>query len=386
MQDDNNLDSVGMPAVTAPESMPGTSSELLQSGQSRSPEAVEFVLHSEKFPQSENAIRQSGTEDNTGRRSPYNGSVGHDNDEVLVGVGILMQQDPADGALYIKSCVRGGAAARSGILHEGDRIISVDGQSCAEAKVAQAREMIVGIQGTTVRIVLQKPQGEQYEAQLTRGTAEYLDQISSTQEPELSRTEALLKSANLTLERLQRSTVSPLRASASPREDSSTERTQARDDARENEKMRIRNTELEMEVSNLHAIVGRLQQQIDFERGSAKSVSHEVELIQKKYSDQIRDLHNMLNESEKARRDAEMQLSNVQQREAAVHDAVQRAKDKADQRETFYGDLCTKLEEERNHFESLLAKEKELRTRSGTDIYAHLSSTSSNTLFDFMPC
>jgi hypothetical protein len=63
----------------------------------------EFVVHSEFEPT------------NDGRRSPYSGSVGHagDSDETLVGVGILMQQDPKDGALYVKSCVRGGAAGPS---------------------------------------------------------------------------------------------------------------------------------------------------------------------------------------------------------------------------------------------------------------------------------
>jgi hypothetical protein len=66
---------------------------------------------------------------------------------------------------------------------------------------------------------------------------------------------------------------------------------------------------------------------------AAKSVSHEVELIQKKYSDQIRDLHNMLNESEKARRDSEIQLTNYQKRESTVHQAIDKAKEQADQRE-----------------------------------------------------
>ena len=238
----------------------------------------------------------------------------------------------------------------------------MDGQMCVDTPVSQAREMIVGIQGTTVRIALEKPQGEQYQCLLTRGTAEYLDQIFSSNGSQVSRTEALLKSANLTLERLQRSSPTPMPqpSSVSPRDDAGNSRLRG-----ENEKLRLRNTELEMEVSNLQAVVVRLQQQIDFERGSAKSVSHEVELIQKKYSDQVRDLHNMLNESEKARRDAEMQLLNQQKRESAVHDAVQKAKDQADQREKYYTELCNKLEEERNYMESLCNQEKQARIGSG---------------------
>jgi chromosome segregation ATPase len=253
-------------------------------------------------------------------------------------------------------------SARSGKIEEGDRIVSVDGQSCADTPVSQAREMIVGIQGTTVRIAFLKPQGDHYQCLLTRGTAEYLEQVSSasTSQLQVSRTEALLKSANLTLERLQRS--APTQPSpVSPREEEGSSKVRG-----ENEKLRLRNTELEMEVSNLQSVVVRLQQQIDFERGSAKSVSHEVELIQKKYSDQIRDLHNMLNESEKARRDAELQLSLQQKRESAVHDAVQKAKEQAEQREQYYTDLCNKLEEERNDYESLCNQEKLARICSGT--------------------
>lgn len=183
------------------------------------------------------------------------------------------------------------------------------------------------------------------------GTADYLDHIS---DPGYSRTQALLNSANMTLERLN-----PQR-SAPPLPEAST----IREEHRENEKLRLRNTELEMEVANLQTVVARQQQQVDFERGSAKSVSHEVELIQKKYSDQIRDLHGMLNDSEKKRRDAELQMTNQQKREASVHEAIERAKEQADQREKFYGDLCTKLEEERNHTEEMLVSEKEARIRS----------------------
>jgi len=302
-------------------------------------------------PRPDTALGRYAPDDHAAARS-YAGSVGNpDHDEALVGVGILMQQDPQDGALYVKSCVRGGAAARSGKFFEGDRIIVVDGHSCAEASVAQAREMIVGIEGTVVRIVLQNPIGDQYEVSLTRGTAEYLDRTS---DPGPSRTQALLNSANMTLEKLNPQRSAPLsELSASNR-----------GEHREKEKLRLRNTELEMEVANLQTVVARLQQQVDFERGSAKSVSHEVELIQKKYSDQIRDLHSTLNVSEKKRRDAEQQCSNQQHREATVHEAIERAKEQADQREKFYGDLCTKLEEERNHFEALLVSEKEARIRS----------------------
>lgn len=41
----------------------------------------------------------------------------------------------------------------------------------------------------------------------------------------------------------------------------------------------------------------------------------------------------MLNESEKGRRDAEIQLANYQKRESAVHQAIDKAKEQADQRE-----------------------------------------------------
>ncbi len=98
---------------------------------------------------------------------------------------------------------------------------------------------------------------------------------------------------------------------------------------------------------------------------SAKSVSHEVDLVQQKYVEQIRELQTMLNDSEKARREAELQWQNYRKREAAVHEAIEKAKEQADQREKFYGDLCTKLEEERNHFETLVIQERELRMRSG---------------------
>jgi hypothetical protein len=73
----------------------------------------EFLVHSEfERLAPPDAAWAPLNESSGGRNSPYSGSLGHvgDNDEDMVGVGILMQQDPKDGALYVKSCVRGGAA------------------------------------------------------------------------------------------------------------------------------------------------------------------------------------------------------------------------------------------------------------------------------------
>jgi hypothetical protein len=59
---------------------------------------------------------------------------------------------------------------------------------------------------------------------------------------------------------------------------------------------------------------------------SAKSVSHEVDLVQQKYVEQIRELQTMLNDSEKARREAELQWQNYRKREAAVHEGEQQVR------------------------------------------------------------
>ena len=340
----------------------------------------DFIVHQEKDSLLSTHNYSSGRNSGHYGGSQHGGSQHGDGTEVMVGVGILMQQDPRDGALYVKSCVRGGAAARCGQIEEDDRILSVEGQSCEGASVTQTREMIVGIQGTPVRMCLQKPIGETYEVILTRGTAEYLDkleqpsakqeiqeegflgllvtkdlpyavaeigdlvdvnsvvqgmpgysnedivpgdlilrldgrdvtnlsrsnlhkqlrgEIYSTVDITLrrresgivytvrvlrqrhhefftahddSRTESLIKSATATLERMRANTPSlrsptptsfcddpPVPEARTPRDSTA---------ILENENLRNRNSELEVEAANLQSLVSRLQQQIEFERGS----------------------------------------------------------------------------------------------------------------------
>ncbi|MCA9142434.1 MAG: S41 family peptidase [Planctomycetaceae bacterium] len=83
----------------------------------------------------------------------------------FVGLGIELKAE--DKALRIVSVIPGGPADQGGIV-TGDRIVEVDGQSTRDISTDKAADMLKGIEGSLVNLVLLDPSGETRRLRLTR--------------------------------------------------------------------------------------------------------------------------------------------------------------------------------------------------------------------------
>jgi C-terminal processing protease CtpA/Prc len=73
----------------------------------------------------------------------------------LVGVGIVFQQD-STGALHVKSLTPGGPAEKCGLVNMGDVLHWIDGHYVYRKPVALLAPLILGLEGTVVRLGLQR--------------------------------------------------------------------------------------------------------------------------------------------------------------------------------------------------------------------------------------
>jgi len=80
------------------------------------------------------------------------------NDNSSCGVGINFKPD-VSGALYVHSLVPGSPAALDGLITEGDRLEQVDGQYVYRCSLKQVSTVLLGREGTLVRLTMQRPTG-----------------------------------------------------------------------------------------------------------------------------------------------------------------------------------------------------------------------------------
>ena len=262
-------------------------------------------------------------------------------------------------------------------LHMHTSPARVDDQSRQQRRPASLQE--------SERVPLARPSGgraaslvppssrleEETETQATASTGSLgADALSS---PRLSRTEALLKSANRVLERLQPVGVavgqSIDRGAPSVEAQLESLRLLKLEEAEEVVRLRQRTGEQDREVAHLKGQVAVLQHELQREQASAARISADAQLVRNELEQQCKELEKKLFDSEAARAACERQMASSQVRESELRAAVNAVQEEAEQRERFYGDLCTKLEEERHSMEqerdSLVAEvEAERRKRA----------------------
>mmetsp|Transcript_49530 Transcript_49530/g.77364 ORF Transcript_49530/g.77364 Transcript_49530/m.77364 type:complete len:196 (-) Transcript_49530:64-651(-) len=103
---------------------------------------------------------------------------------------------------------------------------------------------------------------------------------------------------------------------------------------------------------------------LDNDRNSSSRYIQEIDALQQKYSQQIKELHVSLSESDKNRRELEIQVRNSRTREEEFHHNFKQAKDQAEARETYFAEMRSRYEEERHAIEAQLSQERELRFKS----------------------
>jgi carboxyl-terminal processing protease len=89
----------------------------------------------------------------------------------FTGVGALLRADPANKSILVLAPVRGGPAEEAG-LKPGDRIVEVDGQAVASLGEGDASERLLGPEGTSVRLLVQRAENQKVELTVQRRTVD----------------------------------------------------------------------------------------------------------------------------------------------------------------------------------------------------------------------
>lgn len=89
----------------------------------------------------------------------------------FTGIGVILQENPTSESLPILLVIPGGPADKAG-LHIGDRIIALDGQSIADLGVEQASRNLLGPEGSSVKITVERKNADPLEFTIARGEVE----------------------------------------------------------------------------------------------------------------------------------------------------------------------------------------------------------------------
>mmetsp|Transcript_30669 Transcript_30669/g.71662 ORF Transcript_30669/g.71662 Transcript_30669/m.71662 type:complete len:374 (+) Transcript_30669:3-1124(+) len=249
----------------------------------------------------------------------------------LAGIGLLMQQDGGPSTkVFIKNVVPGGACGRDGVVQVGDFVVGVNGNNVVGLPVAEIRECIVGPIGSQIRVSFERQNGEVYERTLTRGSA------VASEDPYHS------MSRSIGDQRLSTS------ASAIPT-------------AADGDVLRLRGRvhELESELTICRDELGRARNLLDQDKDNSARYVRELDMVHRKHQDQVAELRHMLNQSEQARRELEIQNQSLEGKAQMVQESFQRAKEQTEAREQYFADLKRKFEDVQLNFEKDIAIERD---------------------------
>jgi len=255
----------------------------------------------------------------------------------LAGIGLLMQQDGGSSStVFIKHIVPNGACSRDGVIQVGDAVVGVNGENVMGYAVAEIRERIVGPIGSTVRVAFQR-EGENFERSLVRGNAQFDGQANASAHSLSRSLDARGLSASL---------------SALPAG-------QASDS--EIARLRSRVGELESELTICRDELQRTRALLDSDKMSSMRYVKEIDTVQRRTTEQGMELQNMLNQSEQARRELELQVQAGKSREEEFHSAFARAKEQTEAREIYFAELKRKFADLQQQFDGDMAKERQAK-------------------------
>jgi len=226
---------------------------------------------------------------------------------------VFFQQE-ADGNVYVKTIVSGGAAERDGLIQIGDIIVAVDDREVIGEPLPVLRNLILGQQGTTVKLTLQRREGgevHQFETKLMRGTAEYFQSLSATRSME-----------------------------------------------DEIDQLRLQLRQALAHCSQDRDELDRLRKMLQSERETSQRRERELETLQQTNAEEVMKLNDQLRKAEQARREAEIKLHPLQQRESDLTEELARQKEKERLRKEYIEELKKRHEEEKNRLEQLYLKEQ----------------------------
>mmetsp|Transcript_43732 Transcript_43732/g.64188 ORF Transcript_43732/g.64188 Transcript_43732/m.64188 type:complete len:358 (-) Transcript_43732:587-1660(-) len=238
---------------------------------------------------------------------------GESGGSVQAGVGIFFQQE-SDGNVYVKTIVSGGAAERDGTVMVGDVIIAVDDREVIGEPLAVLRSLILGQQGSTTKLSLQRREGSevyQYDIKLMRGTAEYFQSLSASRSME-----------------------------------------------DEIDQLRLQLRQALAHCSQDRDELDRLRKVLSTEREGSQRREREIEQMASGNGEEIMKLNDHLRKVEQSRREAEIKLHPLQQREADLAEELNRQKEKERLRKEYIEELKKRHEDEKTRLEQLYLKEQ----------------------------
>jgi hypothetical protein len=286
------------------------------------------------------------------------------------GVGLLLHAE--NGAVHVKTCVKDGAAYRDGRIQAGDVVVSVDSTPTLGLSVDEVRALVVGLQGTFVRISFERrTTGETFECPLLRGTPDYLDakleaisRGESCPATPISKTPAespnnsppmglrstgeltgLRSSLNRSLSRFE-----SLRASSDGGAHAALNSSVDGGYSLDAEVVRLRNRVSELEAENRHTKeeLHRTLEVCEIERENSFRYARELEMMQRKYTDHIREIELVLEHKDSLCRDTELQLQSQIQKGQEFGDMFRLGQEQVEARERYFAETRMKYESQLN--------------------------------------
>eukprot|EP00295_Goniomonas_pacifica_P020177 CAMPEP_0175847942 /NCGR_PEP_ID=MMETSP0107_2-20121207/23637_1 /TAXON_ID=195067 ORGANISM="Goniomonas pacifica, Strain CCMP1869" /NCGR_SAMPLE_ID=MMETSP0107_2 /ASSEMBLY_ACC=CAM_ASM_000203 /LENGTH=367 /DNA_ID=CAMNT_0017162821 /DNA_START=7 /DNA_END=1110 /DNA_ORIENTATION=- len=246
-------------------------------------------------------------------KDAFSGETGGANQ---AGVGIFFQQE-SDGRVYVKTIVSGGSAERDKTIRIGDVIVKVDDREVVGEALPVLRSLILGAQGTFVKLTFGRAVGDSiqyYDVRLMRGTAEYFAALDASY------------------------------------------RRQGELDT-----LRIQLREALASGAQEHEELERVKKLLQMERETAHRREQEYDTMQREQSENLLQHTELLRRAEQGRREVELQLMPVAQREQDLTEELNRQREKDMLRKEYIEELKKRHDDEKARLAALVGKEQRAR-------------------------
>ena len=287
---------------------------------------------------------------------------------VQAGVGIFFQQD-VGGFVVVKTIVKGGSAERDGTVQIGDRILSVDDRSVAGQSLSALRSLILGPQGSTVKLEFVRQgigffiRDQVYSVSLIRGTSEYFSEKDASSRPQ--RAPAPAKPAqgfSVSSGVLQQPSGPSYQSAAADSQRQSLPRTALppRDDD-DVDALRLRLRQIASSAATHKEESERIKRMLLTERNETAMKEKEKEESALAHEAERFRLQEALRKADIARRELDSQMIPLEQRVQDMKEEYSRGLEKEHLRQEYIDELRTRFEDEIRQLEQQLIAQQNAR-------------------------
>uniref|UniRef100_A0A7S0EZ37 PDZ domain-containing protein n=1 Tax=Hanusia phi TaxID=3032 RepID=A0A7S0EZ37_9CRYP len=299
------------------------------------------------------------------------------------GVGLLLGEQEESKAVTVKQVVPRGSADRAGKVKIGDQILRVGGSDLTGVGVTEMRNLIIGEQGTSVRVTFRNPSsGEVYDLDLIRGTPDYFDALQgggSSQPPPAG--VSLYASGNRipTLNRymLGTSWSAEMFANMPPPQATQVDQTPQRALQEENEWLRSALRMAESTIMRNRQELSSMRDIYDKNEVEQDSRIKEIEKMNREKDDEKREVEQQMLQAERYRRSLEARLAEAQRRTEWQRESEHQIQDNERARMEYLNEIKRRAEEEKRYLEmDLMRSQEELRAERAMRLEAEAREAS----------